>query len=295
MRKLLCWLLALMLCAAPALAAERALSRLGLYRHGEIMYDSYDVATHRGRLRLSVNGGDFRPVDDGVGEALLEVIDRYDMIAWDGFSESNPYVLDGEGFRVEFELTDGTSVLAIGDNAFPDGYFDAVAELTDILETAAAKPAGASLGGLLDLLAGLFSGSRERVVGTDIADGDIHDFYYTRASSTFPPEYQRYRFYAEDGKYLFFHEKREGEVFPLTEEHATVTGTVELTDDQWARFLEGVAGGTVKAREENLDAGDDGPWTYLYYEGDQGVYQEYHFPDYGARLDFEAMCEALIE
>ena len=291
MKRLLACLLALMLCASGALAAERTLSRFELYRHGEIMFDSYDIATLDGRLQLSVNGGDFRPVDDAVGAALLKVIDKYGMTAWDGFSGSTPYALDGEGFRLEFDLTDGTSVLATGDNAFPEGYFDAVGEITDILE--AARPAGTSMGGLLEFFSRLFTFKNERVVGSDIADEDIHDFYYTRASSTFPPEYQRYRFYTEDGEYLFFHETREGEVFPLTEEYATRTGTVALTGDEWARFLDSIAGGTVKAREESLDSGDEGPWMYLYYEGDQGSIQEYSFPDYGARLDFEAMCEVL--
>ena len=295
MKRALACLLALLLCAAcPALAGEAVtLSRFELYRHGEIMFDSYDIATRRGRLTLSVNGGAFAPIDDSVGEALLAVIDRYGLVDWDGFDDYDPNVLDGEGFRIEFDLSDGTSVQATGDNAFPDHYFDAIGEITGILEDARPAPA-LSMAGIADFLAGLFSpNSRERIVGTDVANGDIHDFYYTYASSTFPPEYQRYRFYTEGGRYLFFHETREGEVFPLTEEYATVTGTVELTGDEWDRFLDSIAGGTVKAREESLDSGDAGPWMYLYYEGDQGIYQEYSFTGYGARLDFEALCEAL--
>ena len=158
MRRLLCCLLALMLCASGASAADRALSRFELHRYGEIMFDTYDVATLGGRLQLSVNGGGFRPVDDSVGEALLKVIDKYGMTAWDGFNGSTPYVLDGQGFRLEFDLTDGASVLATGDNAFPEGYFDAVGAITDILE--AATPAS-PLSGIMGFLSRLFSGSRE--------------------------------------------------------------------------------------------------------------------------------------
>ena len=292
--RLLCCLLAALLCAAcPALAADRALSRFELYRHGEMAYDSYDLDTQDGRLRLSVNGGRFRPVDDSVGQALLEVIDRYDMAAWDGFDRSNPYVLDGEGFRVGFELTDGTSALAIGDNAFPDHYFDAVGEIEAILQDAASA---SPLAGIRRFLSGLFSPKDQaRVVGADIPGGDIHDFYYTYASSTFPPEYQRYRFYLEDGAPRFFHERREGKEFPLTEAHATLSGTLELTDAQWARFLDSIAGGTVSARDEEPVDGDAGPWMYVYYEGDAGLYQEYRFPSYGAQLEFEAMCASLTE
>ena len=45
----------------------------------------------------------------------------------------------------------------------------------------------------------LFSFDREMVVGKNIALDEITDFYFTRASSTFPPDYQAYRFYIEDG------------------------------------------------------------------------------------------------
>ena len=67
-------------------------------------------------------------------EALMEVIEKYGIESWDGFSGSRKYVLDGEGFSLEIRFTDGTSVNARGDNAFPEHYFDAIGEIWEILE-----------------------------------------------------------------------------------------------------------------------------------------------------------------
>lgn len=131
------------------------------------------------------------------------------------------------------------------------------------------------------------------VVGEHIHTTKITDFYYTVATSTYPPFYQRFRFYAEDGAYKFFHEIREGDHFPLTEADATVSETVTLTAEQWNEFLDCVDGGRVIARQENLDSGDDGPWLYLYWTGDPGDVQQFTFASYSARLAFEALSESL--
>lgn len=124
---------------------------------------------------------------------------------------------------------------------------------------------------------------------------DITEFYWTTASSTFPPNYQRYRFYIEDGVKYFFHETREGTQFPLQEEDITASGTKTLSDEEWDTFCRLLGGGTVKAREEDLSAGDSGPWLYLYWKNDNGTIQEYSFPDYAAQKTFESFCISLKE
>ena len=48
--------------------------------------------------------------------------------------------------------------------------------------------------------------SKECIVGTDIAMDDIADFYYTEENINYDAYYQRYRFYVEDGKRLFFND-----------------------------------------------------------------------------------------
>jgi len=131
------------------------------------------------------------------------------------------------------------------------------------------------------------------VMGVDIAPEDVTEFYYTVSTSTVPPHDQRYRFYKEDGAYMFFHETREGDHFPLTEADATVSETVELSGDQWSDLLVLLVGGRVIARQEHLEDGDSGPWLYLYWTGDKDDIQEFSFVSYETRLAFEALCESL--
>ncbi len=131
------------------------------------------------------------------------------------------------------------------------------------------------------------------VVGEHVKPESVREFYYTVATSTFPPHYQRYRFFLEDGVYRFFFETREGERFPLTEADATITGTVTLSKEQWEAFLNCLAGGSVIARQEHLEDGDAGPWLYLYWEGDEGNIQEFAFASRAERTAFESLCAGL--
>ena len=135
----------------------------------------------------------------------------------------------------------------------------------------------------------------ELIVGKDIKKGDITDFYYTVDASTNPPHFQRYRFYAENGKCYFYHEKREGDHWPLTEEDATVKGTVELNTAQWDEFFSLLEGGTVIKRQVSTESGGSGPWTYLYWKKDLGEYQEFSFETLEKRGAFEEMCMKLAE
>jgi len=134
---------------------------------------------------------------------------------------------------------------------------------------------------------------KEFVVGKDIAKEDILQFYFTYDSSAYPPEFQRYRFYTEGGKQLFYHEKREGDHWPLSESDATVTGTRELSAAEWDTMFSLLCGGTARAREEHLESGGRGPWPFLYWKNDRGKIQEFTFASYEKQREFEAFCFAL--
>jgi len=136
---------------------------------------------------------------------------------------------------------------------------------------------------------------KKMIVGTDIAFDDINDFYYTKENINYDAYYQRYRFYAEDGKHLFFHETRERpeDYGPCTEEDTVRTGTIELSDAQWKQFCDLVSGGTVKARSESADSGDSGPWLYLYWTNDKSKYQQFSFDSYETEAKFEEFCHTL--
>lgn len=141
----------------------------------------------------------------------------------------------------------------------------------------------------------LRTGKKMMIVSKDIQKSQITEFYWTYSTSTNPPEYQRYYFYAQDGKTYFYHETREGDGWPLSEEDITVCGTLELSEGQWQEFFDAIAGGTVISREESTESGDSGPWTYLYWQKDKGKYQQYEFVSRQASLDFKAFCEGLKE
>ena len=111
----------------------RKLSTFSAYRYGEISYDSYSIFLDEDGYHISVNDEKPLLIDEETVQMLVEVIEEYNVSSWEGFDKTNENVLDGEGFSLEIEFTDGTSVKALGDNAFPEQYADAMGEMWDIL------------------------------------------------------------------------------------------------------------------------------------------------------------------
>ncbi len=135
------------------------------------------------------------------------------------------------------------------------------------------------------------------ITNMNIPAGDVTDFYYTYENINYNAFYQRYRFYTEDGKYMFFHETRErpGNYGWTTEEDVTASGNFEIGADGWAEVMELLKDGTVKEREEEVESGDSGPWLYIYWKGDADRYQEYTFASYGDQKAFEEYCGKLAK
>ncbi|MBO4679995.1 MAG: hypothetical protein J5626_10015 [Lachnospiraceae bacterium] len=137
---------------------------------------------------------------------------------------------------------------------------------------------------------------KEFTVGKDIERYNILDFYYTYENINYDASYQRYHIYKDkDGRHYFFHETRErkGDYGPCTREDTTKSEIIEITDEQWQKFYELVCDGTVREHVETADAGDSGPWYYLYWDKDKEKYREYKFPSYAAEKAFLAFCESL--
>ena len=277
------------------LSQERAITTFKLYRYGEMAYDSYDIITLMGTYSVSVNGGDYQSINDRYVDELFQVIEEYDLYQWDGFDEFREDVLDGEGFSLEVIFRDGTSIQASGDNAFPADYFPAIGEIQEILESIEVDGGTGIRTDTAGEASADYSGKNEWVIGTDVAFEDVTDFYYTYDASSYPPRYQRYRFFTENGETMFYHETREGGGWPQTEEDITVSGTMRLSEEEWNAFCSCIEGGNVREREESPDAGDAGPWMFLYWDGDQGIYQEFAFSSWEKKADFEVLCETLRE
>lgn len=132
-----------------------------------------------------------------------------------------------------------------------------------------------------------------KTVGKTINEGDFKEFYYTYSTTVNPPEFQRYRIYTENGKRMFYHEKREGDKVFLTEEDITVSGKIELTAEEWETFWSYISGGTVKNRSESTASGGSGPWLYLYWNGDKDKCQEFTFANSEKEAEFEEFCVEL--
>ena len=135
----------------------------------------------------------------------------------------------------------------------------------------------------------------ETITNRKIPVGDITDFYYTYENINFNAFYQRYRFYVEDGEPMFYHEtrKRPNGYGWTTEEDITRHGNIRLTDSQWAKVIDLLRDGFVSERKDSDEAGDAGPWTYIYWKNDKGKFQQYDFANYEQQAAFEEYCEKL--
>ncbi len=78
--------------------------------------------------------------DETLYQQVARMAAKYDLISWDGFSGSDPNVLDGYSFSFDATLADGKTISANGSNKFPDGYhgfwmeMDALLSRTEITE-----------------------------------------------------------------------------------------------------------------------------------------------------------------
>ena len=147
------------------------------------------------------------------------------------------------------------------------------------------------------LFGGCGKSMEETVTNRKIPLDDVTEFYYTYENINFNAYFQRYRFYIEDGKYMFQHETRErpDDYGPTTEEDITNIGSFELTAEEWKDFLAFLKDGTVSARNDSGETGSSGPWTFLYWKNDKGKYQVFEFPTYDARTQFEQYCSSLAQ
>ena len=147
------------------------------------------------------------------------------------------------------------------------------------------------------LLCGCGKTAKETITNRKISVEDVTEFYYTAENINYDAFCKRYRFYKEDGKYMFRHETRErpGRYGPATEEDITSSGTLELSDDEWKDFLTILKDGTVSALKDTGESGGNGTWTFIYWKKDKGKYRVFEFPDYGARVRFEKYCFLLSQ
>lgn len=71
--------------------------------------------------------------DETLYQKVARLAAKYDLISWDGFSGSDPNVLDGYSFSFDATLADGKTISASGSNKYPDGYRGFTTEMDELL------------------------------------------------------------------------------------------------------------------------------------------------------------------
>ena len=123
-----------------SLSAEQSLARFRLYRDGRrIPSVNYEITRTGQDYYLSVDYEEPSIMNPEAADALYKVFETYNMAAWDGFSEIGPAKLESEQFDLEIRLSDGTLLRAVGDNAFPQDYREAMDAIIEILKDAATE------------------------------------------------------------------------------------------------------------------------------------------------------------
>ena len=92
---------------------------------------------------------------------------------------------------------------------------------------------------------------------------------------------------------MFFHETRQvkDDYGPASEKDTTRKGCFEMTGEEWKEFLGFLSQGEARPRSDSAEAGDAGPWLYLYLKNGDSRGLEFHFSSVSALGDFEAWCE----
>ena len=131
------------------------LTSLFFTRGGYLMPETWELGALGWSCVLGRDGR-YVSVDFELLEEVRDLLFRHGVDGWDGFSESNPDVLDGEGFSLTLTLDDGSTVQASGENSFPPGYYEAVRELTARLSDAFAAAEAAEKGNRTPLAVDLY-------------------------------------------------------------------------------------------------------------------------------------------
>lgn len=117
-------------------------------------FASYSVWLEDGVVRMTADfitrdGADVELCEDALAQ-LASVVEKHDLCAWNGFDETNAFVLDGSNFSLSFVLEDGTSIHAHGSNSFPNGFSDAEADILACLESLLPEEVIVEAGGCVD-------------------------------------------------------------------------------------------------------------------------------------------------
>lgn len=73
-------------------------------------------------------------MDASLMDQVQKILETYDVGKWNGFRGNDSMVLDGSSFSFHVKFTDGTSISASGNNAFPKNQRKVFSELNSLID-----------------------------------------------------------------------------------------------------------------------------------------------------------------
>lgn len=65
-------------------------------------------------------------------EELINVLNKYNIVSWNGFNKSDKYILDGSGFSLNVDYNDHKSIKASGYMKYPRNYREFNNEISEL-------------------------------------------------------------------------------------------------------------------------------------------------------------------
>lgn len=79
-------------------------------------------------------------VDATFMDKLKALVEKHGAKSWDGFSESDPNVLDGDAFSLSITCADKTSISAHGYMSYPEGFGEFEADVEKLFKETLGQP-----------------------------------------------------------------------------------------------------------------------------------------------------------
>lgn len=73
-------------------------------------------------------------VEQAIGAQATDILRAHNVLAWNGFAQSDPHMLDGTSFTLSIAFDDGTTISARGTNSSPKGLSAAMREIRDLFD-----------------------------------------------------------------------------------------------------------------------------------------------------------------
>ena len=146
---LLCglWVFAVLFVAVQSAMCEeiKGIKSLNYYGSGGMTVNSgviYELTCgDEYTVKIKQNGQPYEeaktyPISDEQVEAVIDLLNKYEVWKWDGFDEHDPDVMDGRSFSFSLTLQDGKEINARGYMMYPENFGEVIQELSSILEEA---------------------------------------------------------------------------------------------------------------------------------------------------------------